>query len=370
MWSEQLSSGNVRFCERFQNPYTGKTIKLSITLSKDTAATRKQASNLLQERFLAKINQKKTSLTLGDLVDDYLKYQKEMVKASSYRSGKTRLTAMLNILGRETTVNSLNAGYIKKSLLDSGKENAYLNNVLSKTKAVIRWAYQHDYIDEVQFIDKLKPFPDVSKKEKISDKFLESEEVTAIIDELRRRGLINHALFTEMLVKTGLRIGELIALEKSDIDLIERVIHVNKTYDRVNDLVTTPKTLESIRDIPLTDDLVNLIKEIDKFYLNQKAIKFGTNLLFMSGVGNHYIYPTYHLALINTTKKLGITKKVTPHIFRHTYASLLMEKGVPIETISHLLGHSNSKITQEIYLHITNKLKEREFELIRNIKVL
>ena len=60
---------------------------------------------------------------------------------------------------------------------------------------------------------------------------------------------------------------------------------------------------------------------------------------------------------------------ITPHIFRHTHASLMFEKGIGIHAISDRLGHANSKITHEIYLHVTKKLKEKRNEEIKNVKI-
>ena len=65
-----------------------------------------------------------------------------------------------------------------------------------------------------------------------------------------------------------------------------------------------------------------------------------------------------------------IGRDITPHILRHTPASLLMEQGIDIDTISRRLGHSNSRVTREIYLHVTKKLKEKENARLKNIKLL
>lgn len=58
------------------------------------------------------------------------------------------------------------------------------------------------------------------------------------------------------------------------------------------------------------------------------------------------------------------------HELRHTHTSLLLEQGVSIDTISRRLGHENSRITREIYLHVTEKLKERDNEQLARISLL
>ena len=63
-------------------------------------------------------------------------------------------------------------------------------------------------------------------------------------------------------------------------------------------------------------------------------------------------------------------KKLTTHALRHTHASLLAASGIPLETISRRLGHADSKITREIYLHITEQMKEKDAEMIDAVSIL
>ena len=66
-----------------------------------------------------------------------------------------------------------------------------------------------------------------------------------------------------------------------------------------------------------------------------------------------------------------MTKTITSHIFRHTHASLLFEKGLDFETISRRLGHSSADgVTKDIYVHITNKKQQEDFEKIKQLKIL
>jgi integrase len=70
-----------------------------------------------------------------------------------------------------------------------------------------------------------------------------------------------------------------------------------------------------------------------------------------------------------TTEKV-IGDRRTPHCLRHTHASLLFADGVSIDTISRRLGHENSKITREIYLHIIEKVKEKDREILSTKRIL
>lgn len=94
-----------------------------------------------------------------------------------------------------------------------------------------------------------------------------------------------------------------------------------------------------------------------------------TDLFMHSRTGGHIRYFAYNKYLRENSERI-LGRKLTPHALRHTHASLLLEQGVGIDTISRRLGHENSRITQEIYLHVTEKLKEWDNERISKIALL
>lgn len=85
--------------------------------------------------------------------------------------------------------------------------------------------------------------------------------------------------------------------------------------------------------------------------------------------GSHIKYYTYNKYLKANTLQL-IGRELTPHAMRHTHASLLAEHGVDLETISRRLGHGDSRVTKEIYLHVTKTLKEKDDAQIAKVKIL
>lgn len=91
-----------------------------------------------------------------------------------------------------------------------------------------------------------------------------------------------------------------------------------------------------------------------------------TNLLFFSRTGNHIETNNFASRL----KMCKSDKNLHPHIFRHTHASLLAEQGYNLDAISRRLGHSDSGITKKIYLHVTEKVKQRDEEKLKEIRLL
>lgn len=92
-------------------------------------------------------------------------------------------------------------------------------------------------------------------------------------------------------------------------------------------------------------------------------------LIFVGTNGNRINFFTYNKYLKGIAENI-LHRNVTPHMLRHTHASLMLESGIDMDSIARRLGHSDSKVTKEIYLHITKKLQDKENEKIKNVKIL
>ena len=370
MWVEETKNGKYKYSERYIDPLTGKRKKVSITLEKNTAKNRKDAVYILQTKIEKEMSTQNTKqITFEKLTDLYKESQLKNVKKSTYARNCSSCKALLNIFGKDILVNKLNAGYIKRVLLQTGYKNGTLNEHLRRLKEILRWGYKNDLLSDISYLDKLEKFKDTSNHEKNKDKFLESNEVKLLLDNMQVKHWRD---LTEFLVLSGVRFGEAAALLRSDIDLKENVIHITKTYDNINKIATTPKTLCSIRDVYMQDELRELCKRLlRETFLESKVLflEHDQDLLFKNINGTYINNCCYNNYLRNVSKKV-LGRSVSGHIFRHTHASLLMEQGLTIDEISRRLGHEDSQITKEIYLHITSKLKEQDNERIRKIKIL
>ena len=367
MWVEKLDNGKYKYIERYEDYLTGKMRRVSVTLDKNTAAARKQAQAALTakiEKALARDVTVKKDITLRELVTEYRKSQKLVVKESTYSRNYHACNTLMKMLGENVLVDRLTARYVRDSFLSSGKENGTLNEHLTRFKALIRWGYKNDLLKDISYLDKIERFKDIPHKEKIQDKFLEASELKCLIENMAVEKWRN---LTEFLSLSGLRFGEAAALEISDIDLKNRMIKVSKNYDMINNVTTSPKTGSSSRDVYMQDELLELCKRLRYDALCQRMVN-GCNLLFQDN-GRHVAYYSYNAYLKeNAIKYIG--RAITPHTLRHTHASLLMEQGISIDVISRRLGHENSEITREIYLHVTKKLKEKENQQLARIRIL
>lgn len=168
--------------------------------------------------------------------------------------------------------------------------------------------------------------------------------------------LLRKIALVELLFGTGLRIYELCALTTDTIDLQAGIIRVygKGSKERIIQ-ICQPPILESLRDY--------------RESLPKQSIK--PEPFFLNCYGKKLEPQSVRSIVKKLTKEAGITKRVTPHTFRHTFATLLLEEGVDIKYIQTILGHSSLSTTQ-IYTHVTNtsqRLILRDYHPRRKIEV-
>jgi len=275
------------------------------------------------------------------------------------------LTIVNNILGPDTLCARLSAGTIMRALLDTDKGNTTINTYLTRLKAMLRWGYQNDMCPEIA--GKLKKLPDASEREKIQDKFLEKDELKQLLDGMRE---MHWKQLTAFLALSGLRIGEAMALRCCDLDTANRLIHVRLTFSQVVKGTTTPKTTDSVRDVYMQDELLPLCRKLLSG-AKRRALEFGyqSELVFCTLDGKTINYDCYNTYLKENGLRI-LNRKITTHVMRHTMTSLFAEAGVSLDVISRRLGHHDSKITRDIYYHVTKTQRLKDQEAVRQISIL
>ncbi len=178
-----------------------------------------------------------------------------------------------------------------------------------------------------------------AKQDKKLPLVLSKKEVIDIIDTATN---IRHKLMVQILYASGLRVSEIINLKINNIDFIRKIILVQGAKGKKDRITVVPEVV---------------LKNIKKYLLKFKP----QNYLFESQINSGKLTTrTIQKITEKLAKNTGINKTITPHVFRHSFATHLLEQGVGIRYIQSLLGHARLETTQ-IYTKVAiNKFNEIE----------
>lgn len=283
-----------------------------------------------------------------DVLYEWLEYKKGKIKESTYLKYLTTIdTYIISLIG-DIKFNNISNATIE-NFFKSEKINilssSLKNNIFIILNASIKYGINKKYRKSF-IINKIK-----FKKSKNKVNYFTKNEEKILVEYLTNNmNLRNLSILIGLF--SGIRIGEICGLKWSDIDFVNNTLSINRTAQRIKDIdesrnnktkliVDKPKTQSSIRVIPLPEILISILKEYKQD-------------------DNYYIFTNSNLTpkdpravekyFASVLKKLGI-KELNFHSLRHTFATRLREQKVDIKVISELLGHSDWKITQSIYVH-------------------
>ena len=160
---------------------------------------------------------------------------------------------------------------------------------------------------------------------------------------------------------TGLRRGELLGLKWEDIDLERGDLRVKRQVVRINGVVTEAplKTKNAYRTLPLAEDTVSVLKEQKK--------KAGSSLWVFPSPNGGPISPDSVLHMLHRVLKRAGPPKVRFHDLRHTFATLALQNGVDIKTVSGMLGHFSAGFTLDTYAHVTSAAQRQAAQTMGNV---
>lgn len=161
-----------------------------------------------------------------------------------------------------------------------------------------------------------------------------------------------------VLLETGLRISELSGLTMKDVDMKNRLIHVNHQLSRDGRFVET-KSKNGIRSIPMSDRVYASLQNVIRERESSKIVPFSerdSRLVFVTRKGTPVSIVGWGSIFRNISKRWAMEDKaavhVTPHVCRHTFCTDMVKAGVNIKTVQYLMGHASSEITLDIYTNI------------------
>lgn len=303
----------------------------------------------------------KCGILYNDILDAWLQSSRINAKESTYaryshlidthirpQLGKYQLSKISTQLIEGFIERKLTCGRIDKS---GGLANKTVTDILTVVKSTMEYARYNNY--EVSCnLSKLT----VKKKEKEMRVFCQTEQEALIRVLIHDMDLYKFGVLLSLY--TGIRIGELCALQWEDVNLTNSTLKVRKTMQRIKEtnigaayktkiVITEPKSECSIRDIPFPP------------FITEMAHQFAgvPKAFILTGDRNKFVEPRTMQNRFKTYVKESGISDANYHALRHTFATRCVEVGFEIKSLSEVLGHSNVNITLNRYVHSSFELK-------------
>lgn len=348
------------------DPITGKKIWTT-----RRGFSSKKSCQLAQNRLLVDVEengfQKKSYETFLEIYELWFDGYKRTVKESTW--AKTQEVFKLHILPifANKKINQLKIPYCQSVVnrwFDSNSKQC--TNFKNQVSRVL------DYAISLEIIEKnpMKYISMPTKKDEFEEEkelnFYSKEELNSFLSYTKELSSPQAFVFFNLLAFTGMRKGEALALNWDDINFKDSTISINKTVTRGVKgrlIVVPPKTKKSARTISIDPQTMGILKD---WRSKQKIdyMKLGYNTL----QPKQLVFPNTNNDLMQDSRirkwTLGVyknhpeLKRITIHGLRHTHCSLLFEAGASLSEVQDRLGHTDVRVTMNIYAHVTKQKKE------------
>ncbi|MGF7145353.1 integrase [Anaerotaenia torta] len=321
---------------------------------------------------------KQQNITVNDWFQTWLdQYKRPSVKKGTITVYQEHFNCYIKNEFGKRKLKDIRPEHIQK-LYNDMQRKGYSNNTIELTSVVLSGMYKQAIKNKVI---KENPVPLTTLPRNVIHKehrVMTVEEQAIFLEYVKKSYLAD---ICELALSTGMRSGELRGLRWQDIDLKNKIIHVNNSLNFNNNeyYLDTPKTITSKRDIPMLDNVYNLLKNRKKKQAEQRMnlgelwmSKEGLeDLVFTSELGYPMNRDRFRLdlnAVIYSINSDGIVfEHITPHTFRHTFATRCIENGMQPQVLKAILGHSKLAMTMDLYSHVLPNIKANEMQKIAGL---
>ena len=318
-------------------------------------ATKKEALGF--ERDFLEKQSANPDMTFQNLYEIYMEYMAARLKQSTLLTKKAVLqTHILPFFGSKP-INEIKASDVRRwqAKLMSSPNNysqTYLKKINTELNSIINYAKRFYNLNT----NPCGKAGTIGKAKAEEMDYWTYDEYIAFREGVKDKSL-SYICF-EVLYWTGIREGELLALSPADIDLDNKTISINRTYQRIEgkDVFTSPKTRKSKRKIPIPDFLCQELSD----YIQSRYMLDADERLFP--VTKSYLSHE----MIRGCKNTGV-KKIRIHDIRHSHASLLINQGCDALMLADRLGHEKVSTTLNTYSHL---FPHKQQELVHSLESL
>lgn len=351
---------NGRYEGRIKHEYK------SYSVYADTITDVKKQMRELKYKLEHGLFVEKTRITLDEWFCTWLEeYKKNQVKIGTYNNYKKYYESILkNRLGSKR-ITEIRGEHIQK-LYNELVEQEYALASIKIVSSVLNGCFQQALRNGLVERNPVKLAQLPRQKEKKARKALTKEEQAVFMKYAKESYLY---IFFAVMLRTGLRNGEMRGLRYTDIDKKAKVLHVQRTLkyiEGVGYMDDTPKTRTSKRDIPLTAATLQLLEEQRKYW--GFKVERIDRYLFCNENGDPLSRERVQAEINRIIKRIGAAgrdfERITPHVFRHTFATRAIEEGMQPQVLKTILGHSSLAMTMDLYSHVLPDTKAEEMEKI------
>ena len=296
--------------------------------------------------------------TFAEVADLWLSSYKSTVKPTTYQGVKIKLDVMIDLYFTDMKIQQITVAYCQKVAIELSNRYILYTNYYSVISRIFKYATSIDIIKSNPLDKIIKP---KNRPLKVKENYYTKQELTDFLKVCKENCKPVEYTFYHLLAFTGLRIGEAIGLMWSDVDFENKRLNISRTAVMIGkeQTVQDPKTKRSKRVITLDNETLNVLKlwkrqQIKEYFQAGKAYQHDSNYIFTNNKGKWFLTATMKVKLSSFFCKHNELKKITPHGFRHTHASLLFEAGITAKIISDRLGHNNVQTTLDMYTHIND----------------
>lgn len=308
----------------------------------------------------------KKKVTLEEWFNTWMEqYKKNRVKIGTYTSYTKYFKDAINDKMGKMRIADIRGEHIQKLYNDLTTEGYALSGI-EIISAVLNGCMQQALKNGLIERNPVKLAELPRQTEKSTRQALTREQQALFMEYAKESYLYN---FFGVMLRTGMRIGELQGLKYMDIDKKKNVINVQRTLKYIEGqgyMEDTPKTLTSKRDIPLTEDILELL-EAQRRYWGFKVTRID-GYLFCNENGEPLSRGRVQTEIERIIKRIVAAghefERITPHVFRHTFATRAIEAGMPPQVLKTILGHSSLAMTMDLYSHVLPDTKADEMEKI------
>ena len=310
-----------------------------------------------EHTFLDKL-QSNPQMLFSSLVDLYMSDMQNRLRQSTMNTKRHMIQSKVLPFFGDSQISKITLASIREwqnELISKGYEDTYLKTIHNQLSAILNYAVKYYSLSE----NPCHKSGSMGRKNAEEMNFWTQDEYQKFSESIEDRPQAHIAF--QILYWCGLRVGEILALTRADIDFDSKTISVNKSYQRIEreDVITEPKTPKSNRVIAMPDSLSSeLASYLEKLYGQERSTR-----IFQ--VTKHYLHKEMSRGCIES----GV-KKIRVHDLRHSHVSLLRHLKYPFEVIAERIGHEDVKYVIETYNHIFPEVNDQVVESLEKLENL